>query len=161
MCVYVIMTFFFSQAKPCFTFSHPNREENIDNTRYASLSFEATTSALIHGFAGYFQAMLYKDINISIEPRTFSDGMFSWFPIFFPLLRPLVVAKGETVTLHLWRQNNVTSVWYEWSMSTSASSHTTVIHNTNGSAYAIHLHWSICGIHLHSVAFTSLEERLG
>jgi len=103
------------------------------------LSFVAPTSALIHGFAGYFRAMLYKDINISIDPRTYSAGMFSWFPIFFPLLRPLVVSKGESITIHIWRQNNSTSVWYEWAMATSGGHHT-VIHNTNGQAYAIHLH---------------------
>ena len=129
-----------AETQPCFTFRHPNWAENIDNTRYACLSFAAGTSALVHGFAGYFRAMLYKDIDISIDPRTFSDGMFSWFPVFFPLLRPVVVRRGDTVTLHVWRQNSVSAVWYEWALATENGRHPTVIHNPNGCAYSIHLH---------------------
>ena len=56
----------------------------------------------MHGFAGFFEAKLYKDIAISkrerisfddhlecvclgIEPNTHSKNMISWFPMFFPL----------------------------------------------------------------------------
>jgi len=49
------------------------------------MSFKSTDNATIHGMAGYFEAMLYKDIAISINPKTFSEGMFSWFPLYFPL----------------------------------------------------------------------------
>lgn len=129
-----------AETQACFTFRHPNWAENIDNTRYACLAFTADTSALVHGFAGYFRALLYKDIDISIDPRTFSDGMFSWFPVFFPLLRPVVVRRGDTITLHVWRQNSVATVWYEWALATDGGRHPTVIHNVNGSAYSIHLH---------------------
>ena len=41
--------------------------------------------SVLHGFGGYFECTLYKDIMISINPATHSKGMFSWFPIFFPL----------------------------------------------------------------------------
>lgn len=37
------------------------------------------TTVRIAGFAGYFDAQLYKDVHISINPPTFSEGMFSWF----------------------------------------------------------------------------------
>jgi hypothetical protein len=39
----------------------------------------------VHGLAGFFDSVLYKDVHISINPATFSTGMFSWFPLFFPL----------------------------------------------------------------------------
>jgi len=57
----------------------------IDNNRYLQLCFTAKMTGTVHGFVGYFDATLYKDVHCSILPATFSDGMFSWFPIFFPL----------------------------------------------------------------------------
>ncbi|KAL6062042.1 Protein arginine N-methyltransferase 5, variant 2 [Balamuthia mandrillaris] len=72
-------------SKPCFTFVHPNREKNIDNSRYTKLSWQIENSSTLHGFAGYFDAQLFEDVHISINPDTFSEGMFSWFPLFFPL----------------------------------------------------------------------------
>ena len=59
--------------------------EKIDNTRYEVLQFQITEDSVCHGLAGYFEAVLYKDINLSIKPETHSKGMFSWFPILFPL----------------------------------------------------------------------------
>jgi len=58
--------------------------QNIDNTRHLKLSFEAEQDCVIHGFSGFFDTVLYKDVILSIVPETFSKGMFSWFPIFFP-----------------------------------------------------------------------------
>ena len=37
----------------------------IDNSRMKSLEFEVKTSCTLHGFAGYFEAILYKDIMLS------------------------------------------------------------------------------------------------
>lgn len=31
------------------------------------------------GFAGYFDAMLYKDVHLGIEPSTATPNMFSWY----------------------------------------------------------------------------------
>lgn len=42
-------------------------------------------NCVLHGFSGYFDAVLYKNVTLSIEPSTHSAGMFSWFPIFFPI----------------------------------------------------------------------------
>lgn len=30
------------------------------------------------GFAGYFDAVLYKDVHLGIEPSTATPNMFSW-----------------------------------------------------------------------------------
>lgn len=30
------------------------------------------------GFAGYFDATLYKDVHLGIEPSTATPNMFSW-----------------------------------------------------------------------------------
>lgn len=35
-------------------------------------------SVLLPGFAGYFDAVLYKDVHLGIEPATHTPDMFSW-----------------------------------------------------------------------------------
>jgi len=60
-------------------------DEVLDNTRYKCLSFSISQNCVLHGFSGYFDTVLYKNIVLSIVPETHSRGMFSWFPIFFPI----------------------------------------------------------------------------
>lgn len=57
----------------------------------------------LHGVAGYFDSVLYKDVTLSIVPATHTPGMFSWFPLFIPLCVPLQVKAGETITMNIWR----------------------------------------------------------
>lgn len=42
--------------------------------------------SLITGFAGYFDATLYKDVHLGIEPSTATPNMFSWYWKIFCLL---------------------------------------------------------------------------
>ena len=42
----------------------------------------------------------------------FFPGMFSWFPIFFPLKAPMKLKEGDKLELHFWRLNNSKEVWY-------------------------------------------------
>lgn len=84
----------------------------MNNNRYQCLRFPVSCNSVLHGFAGYFETTLYKDVTLSksassmghpakcivlcfyllcvcvlvgIKPDTHSPGMFSWFPILFPL----------------------------------------------------------------------------
>lgn len=148
-------------AKRCFTFAHPSwhkgkdvagdeghetfspstaapdlRDGRIDNSRFRVLDFVAEETAVMHGFAGYFEAKLYKDVMISINPATFSDGMFSWFPIYIPLREPQLVEKGQAIRAVFWRHCTASSVWYEWALETPC---TTPIHNVNGESSSISL----------------------
>lgn len=88
----------------------------IDNSRFASLRFTAQTTGTIHGFAGYFECWLYRDIRLSILPASFSHDMFSWFPVLFPLRTPLPVRAGESVHALFWRRVTPQKVWYEWTL---------------------------------------------
>jgi protein arginine N-methyltransferase 5 len=51
---------------------------------------------MIHGLSGTFDSLLYKseqtgeEERISIAPKNFSTGMFSWFPLYFPLREPMM-----------------------------------------------------------------------
>ncbi|XP_063079914.1 protein arginine N-methyltransferase 5 [Engraulis encrasicolus] len=134
---YVVRLHNFQQmapALPCFTFVHPT--DNTNNNRYICLRFNAASSTVIHGFAGYFEATLYKDVMLSIRPETHSTGMFSWFPILFPLKQPLPVERGEHVSVRFWRCNNGRKVWYEWAVTEPFCS---PIHNPAGRSYTIGL----------------------
>ncbi|UYV74345.1 PRMT5 [Cordylochernes scorpioides] len=143
------------EPQALFTFHHPNRgrytttqtvsyltdgtccpEPVIDNNRYKSAQFTASFKCTIHGFAGYFDTQLYKDVQLSILPSTHSPGMFSWFPIFFPLREPVYVRQGEVVTANFWRLATHRKVWYEWNISSPL---VVPIHNPTGRSYTIGL----------------------
>jgi type II protein arginine methyltransferase len=69
----------------------------LADNRTTSLTFPIPNRGTCHGLAGYFETVLYDSrpskVELSTNPVTMtakSDGMISWFPIFFPLkVRPL------------------------------------------------------------------------
>jgi protein arginine N-methyltransferase 5 len=127
--------FALADPKPCFTFHHPDWEHRT-LTRYHKMDFAAREAATLHGLAGYFDCYLYKDINYSIHPLTHTEGMFSWFPIFWPLRMPIQVHKGQTVTVEFWRLGDPKKVWYEWAVTAPEAS---PVHNPRGRSYGINL----------------------
>lgn len=133
--VYFKNAYHIAPAQSVFTFEHPNREPLIDNSRYASLSFHVSQDCVLTGFAGYFDTVLYKDITLSIHPETHSDGLSSWFPMYFPLAEPQQLRANDTVTVNIWRCVSSIKVWYEWNTSSPIISH---IHNANGLACPIY-----------------------
>uniref|UniRef100_A0A673XAB1 Protein arginine N-methyltransferase 5 n=1 Tax=Salmo trutta TaxID=8032 RepID=A0A673XAB1_SALTR len=71
-----------------------------------------------------------------IKPETHSPGMFSWFPILFPLKQPIPVTRDDDVVVRFWRCNNGKKVWYEWAVTEPSCS---AIHNPAGRSYTIGL----------------------
>ncbi|KAL6544219.1 Protein arginine N-methyltransferase 5 [Orobanche gracilis] len=127
-----------AHTQSVFKFNHP-KGSKMSNECYERLCFNIpsdTGSALIHGFAGYFDAILYKDVHLSIEPSTATPNMFSWFPIFFPLRTPVCVQPGMPLEVHFWRCCGSTKVWYEWCVTSPSAS---PMHNTNGRSYWVRL----------------------
>jgi len=125
-----------SGPKDCFSFRHPKMPVEESNDRVAELAFEADVDALVHGFAAYFDCTLYGDVRMSIHPETASEGMFSWFPMFFPLQVPVFLRKGDTLRSHWWRRHDARRVWYEWALSEPAASS---VQNPGGRSWAIGL----------------------
>ncbi|KAK1551262.1 hypothetical protein Q3G72_032999 [Acer saccharum] len=126
-------------SQPVFTFTHPNFATKKSNQRYKRLRFEIpsdTGSAIVHGFAGYFDAILYKDVHLGIEPSTATPNMFSWFAIFFPLRTPVCIRPGSSIEVHFWRCCGSSKVWYEWCVASPCQS---PIHNSNGRSYWVGL----------------------
>ncbi|KAL9259983.1 arginine N-methyltransferase 1.5-like protein [Drosera capensis] len=71
---YVVKMHSIARLAPChsvFTLTHPYHSPEKTNQRYTKLQFdipEDAGSALVHGFAGYLDATLYKDVNLGMEP---------------------------------------------------------------------------------------------
>lgn len=126
--VYVKNGYHISDPQPVFEFVHPNKDKEMDNSRYIQLDFPVTLDCVLNGFVGYFDTVLYKDIIISIHPFTHTIGMSSWFSIYFPISEPQHLKAGDTLKLHMWRCVGPHKVWYEWSTSAPHKSH---IHNHN------------------------------
>ncbi len=104
--VYLKNAFHIANPASLFEFVHPNWSETIDNSRFATVSFETPVDCVMTGFAGYFDTgkllrgtnlqnilieknlfspVLYKDIVLSIHPLSHSQGLASWFPAYFPI----------------------------------------------------------------------------
>lgn len=122
--------------KALFTFVHPKKNLEESNNRDGCLKFNISQDCVLHGFAGYFETVLYKDVRLSIVPESFSDGMFSWFPAFFPLIKPILLDKGEEIQINFWRSGNKFKVWYEWCVTKPYQS---IIHNVKGEMYFMSL----------------------
>ena len=141
------------QPKEVWEFEHPNRDEIIDNERFARVEWTrdeiGDASATLHGFAAYFDCVLYDGptghVRCSIHPANHTMGptgepMFSWFPMYFPIRSPILVdgrsPATKKVELLIWRRVDAHKMWYEWAVTEPVKSH---VHNSNGRSYWIGL----------------------
>ncbi len=131
-----------SSAK-CFSFSHFEQIAVEDDlTRYHTHTFQIDVDDIIHGLAGYFETNLYKDIVLStVDQSKNYFECFSWFPMFFPLKKPLVVKRGDSVEVHMWRCTDNSKVWYEYQICTRGKDGIILsdVHNVNGRSFNIGL----------------------
>ncbi|KAL9624109.1 MAG: hypothetical protein Q9160_001631 [Pyrenula sp. 1 TL-2023] len=106
-----------------WSFAHPHPSlpgpllSNTHNSRHHASSFTTPRRGVCHGLAGYFETVLYKRVELSTNPATMaekSEGMISWFPIFFPLKSPVSVPDEGELTINMWRCTDERKVWYEW-----------------------------------------------
>lgn len=113
---------------------------NEHNARATKLKFICKDRGVMHGIAGYFEAVLYDGgesgkVELSTRPDTMdakSKDMISWFPIYFPLKvcytfcsqdcfpalkilqNPLYFPDDSELEVSMWRQTDDRKVWYEW-----------------------------------------------
>ncbi|KAL8873094.1 MAG: hypothetical protein Q9174_001382 [Haloplaca sp. 1 TL-2023] len=96
--------------------------DNRHNNRTASLHFNIPHRGVCHGLAGYFEAVLYDNIELSTHPLRMKEkgcaDMMSWFPIYFPLKTPLYTPSSSTMTVTIRRVTDSRKVWYEWMVET-------------------------------------------
>jgi protein arginine N-methyltransferase 5 len=67
----------------CFEFNHPINSSSLNQNK--TISFNFLEDLTIHGFVGYFHSVLYDKVTLSTRPIDHTDGMMSWFPMFFPI----------------------------------------------------------------------------
>jgi hypothetical protein len=61
---------------------------NSHNVRSTLRKFHIPNAGTLHGFAGFFEAVLYGNVGLSTLPdrmESISPNMTSWFPLFIPL----------------------------------------------------------------------------
>lgn len=61
---------------------------NFHNARFTRLKFPCPSRGACDGLAGYFEAILWGNVELSTRPDEIdkkSPDMISWFPLFFPL----------------------------------------------------------------------------
>ncbi|CEL55507.1 protein arginine N-methyltransferase 5 [Rhizoctonia solani AG-1 IB] len=114
------------KIQDCWTFEHPRKIvldpqglpiTNTHNNAACHLTFHIPCAGLMHGLAGYFEAVLYKDVGITTHPErmeSVSPNMLSWFPIFFPFKEPLYLPSNSELDVYVWRLSDAQKVWYEW-----------------------------------------------
>lgn len=134
--VYFGSVYYIDETKEVFKFEHPNRENPIDNSRHKTLEFSASQECVLNGFAGYFKSKLYKDIELSIHPKTHTKALRSWYSIYFPLPEPFTLAKNDRIELSFSRKVNKRKVWYEYQV--TAPKETEII-NKDGKNHPIFL----------------------
>ncbi|XP_011314084.1 protein arginine N-methyltransferase 5 [Fopius arisanus] len=134
--VYLQSKYDIAPVQALFTFSHPNRDSVIDNSRYEVKTFNVQQNSVLHGFSGYFDVVLFENVKLSIVPASYSTGMVSWFPIFFPIKEPVQLKAGDEIKVHFWRRCTSKNVWYEWTLSKPIPGS---IHNPNGRSSTIEL----------------------
>ena len=99
------------QVQVCWDFEHPRKDVNLDsrglpltnthNVRSAQLRFHIPHAGILHGLAGYFEAVLYKHVGLSIHPDRkdiISKDMLSWFPLFFPFKVRISLVQHTVLT---------------------------------------------------------------
>ncbi|KAI9809930.1 MAG: hypothetical protein M1825_000363 [Sarcosagium campestre] len=123
---------FMTDIKTAWEFRHPlppssdpcslgivarDGQDNTHNTRFARLKFACPFRGVCHGLAGYFEAELWGQVELSTRPDRMAEkskDMISWFPIFFPLKNPLYFPDDTELLVSIWRQTDGRKVWYEW-----------------------------------------------
>lgn len=124
-----------------FTFHYPTHREvcefihifNESSTSEFALYNDDKNNELnepreINGLAGMFEARLYKDVwlcnsipnpkynNLTARKNAVVYRPSSWFPLFFPFVKPLIIGPNENkfyVNMHRRSVPNI-GVWYEW-----------------------------------------------
>ncbi|MCO5588146.1 hypothetical protein L7F22_042101 [Adiantum nelumboides] len=115
------------EVQHCWTFDHSTPPAvplshdglpltNAHNVRISSHTFHIPRQSVCHGLAGSFEAHLWGNVVLSIhpDPNRATQGMNSWFPLYFPFKEPLYLSAESELDVSIWRLTSNDRVWYEW-----------------------------------------------
>jgi protein arginine N-methyltransferase 5 len=120
-----LVTLFHTHSRPSvqgpkmlFEFVHARDSAANELEQSRSLTWTMAYDTCIHGFAGYFHCDLDEEGEcvMSIDPRTATPRMVSWFPAFLPLQTPVYVQQGATVQVFVRRRSTKSRMWIEWTL---------------------------------------------
>lgn len=115
------------------SWSHPLSDASLTD-RLVDIDIPIDTMGqTLHGFAGYFRVELAEGIWLSTAPDDHTEGMESWFPMYFPLDR-WEITDSNSISLNFGRYTDDKKVWYEWCVTHPFHRK---IHNVGGSLYSI------------------------
>ena len=98
--------------KELFRFDQSVQRNSGDNkVNYSQICFDVEANSVLHGFAEYQEATLYKETKISNLPETFTPGMLSMTPVFIPIVKSLHLQKHDKLKVHIWRKVSKDKVW--------------------------------------------------
>ncbi|XP_055333061.1 protein arginine N-methyltransferase 5-like [Paramacrobiotus metropolitanus] len=118
---------FASEAR-VFSFHH-GPDALVAGSQSCRLEYVALTDGLLHGFAGSFEAVLFRNITFCTGIGRRTPGLQSWNTVYFPLIQPVFINKNDPIHLEFSRHVGTAAVWYEWKLVEPKCSR---IHNLNG-----------------------------
>lgn len=98
-----LSAYFIDEAADLFSFCHSDGQQSV-KARCKLLVFKPRVDCIVDGFAGFFTSILYKQINIQVHLRSRRLGIDVWNKGFFPVVPPLNVRKGESITVEITRR---------------------------------------------------------
>lgn len=107
--------------KVIFSFDHrPNERTSFcctTETEMSSVTFETKLKCMVVGFFGYFQAILYRHIEVNNQKMDQIDDLVCPALTFYPLASPQHLCAKQLlhVTFRLCFDANKNCVWFEWS----------------------------------------------
>ena len=91
--------------------THPLQSHSTTSTSVPNPSYPT------HGLPTPQHQNNHNTVSLSTNPNTmpsYSPGMISWFPIYFPLRQPVWCVDNGELEINMWRRTDGRMVWYEW-----------------------------------------------
>ena len=86
------------------------------------------------GLAGFFECEHSEGRLYSILAKTHSKKLTTYDPNFFPFRKPILIKKGDKLSVNIKRLSNNIGMWYEWKMTEPIE---TEVQNLNGVSYLV------------------------
>lgn len=129
-------------AQELFSFKHQcsytDRSIRVQtDTRTKRPQFVMDRDALVTGFAGYFQAAMYKDVTLTTR-TLFNNRNIGCVPMaYFPLKSPQTLNAQQKLKAGFWLHTDADKqkCWYEWH---TTAPYPTSFQNLKGESFTLH-----------------------
>lgn len=146
-----------AEPQPCFSFRHIGVSSDIlfssIQTQFVAFKLEKLKKDSVRqldGLLGFFDCVLYGDVQFTTRPVIRTPNLREWTPIFFPINEKIEVHNGQQLVVEFHRRKSLKKllkdnelrelevVYYEWKVEiidkSGYSSGSTYLHNADGIA---------------------------